>query len=287
MVMLMNYTAYFDESYNQSDKNHPYKPRAYTIACCVGINRQWIKFQKKWKEVLDRDVLPKWREVYDEAKPVFFHMTDFANPHSKIYGDWSEGKKEIFLRELHKIMGQHSMKRFATSIPIADYEELTDKEKWTLGHPHVQATFNCMKHIKRWADSVILREPIAYIFEQGSLHNKQLRKLFAEMTDEQEDQFRLGSVDFKNKWDCSPLQAADIIAVETRWEFCRQLNASNTRAARKSLLNLEVHSLDEWYYIDKKHFRRFFDDNLKIETDVNLDEILKEPAARAKKKGYL
>jgi len=279
----MAYTAYFDESYNQSDKN---KPRVYTIACCVGTDRQWIKFQKKWKEVLDRNVLPKWREVYGDNKPVFFHMTDFANPHNKIYGDWSEDKKERFLRELHKIMEQHSMKRFATSIPMADYEELTDKEKWILGHPHVQATFNCRKHIKEWADSVNLREPIAYIFEQGALHNKLLRKLFATMTDEQKDEFSVGSVKFKNKRECSPLQAADIIAVETRWELCRLLNASNTRAARKSLLNLEVHSLDEWYYMDKTHFRKFFD-SLKIETNVDLDEILKEPAARAKKKGYL
>lgn len=115
-------TIYLDESYSQ-----PPIPVVYTIAGCVSTDGQWSKFQKRWKNVLDRDVLPRWKQVYGANKPMYFHMTDFGNPHSKIYGDWAEERKKKFLNELLKIMKQHSMRRFATSVIHADYDALTNE----------------------------------------------------------------------------------------------------------------------------------------------------------------
>ena len=40
MVMVMEYTGYFDESENTFDKTRPSLPRVYTIAGCVGLDSQ-------------------------------------------------------------------------------------------------------------------------------------------------------------------------------------------------------------------------------------------------------
>jgi len=255
MVMVMDYTGYFDESENTFDKTRPDLPRVYTIAGCVGLDSQWIKFQKKWKAVLHRDVLPRWREVYGD-KPIFFHMTDFDNPHSKIYGDWPAKKKVTFLSQLHGLMATYSLRRFVTCTNLADYEELSDEEQYALGDPHLFGAVNCFKRIREWADSQKLHDGLLYVFEKsGSIYEKELRKAIGRMTDEQKEAYRITKVAFVDKREMSPLQAADILAFETRKEMCRQLAPTNTRKTRQSIRNMYVPSIDEWTFVDRKHFR--------------------------------
>jgi hypothetical protein len=283
MVML---TAYFDESENTPLEGKPEKLRVYTIAGCIGLDRQWVKFQKKWKAILDRDVLPKWRVVYGEHKPVFFHMTDFANPHSKVYGDWPEEKKIKFLGELHDIMAKPALRRFATGVLINDYEELTDEEQFVFGHPHAAGTINCMKRIRDWAIRENRREPMLYVFEKGSAHDRKIRKLFeATLSDENKAEYRVGGLAFKDKRESSPLQASDILAVESRWEVCRQFDPAITRAQRRSLKNLIAPNVDEWYFLDKAHMRAVLE-NPSVKKAFEL-EGFSEHAATAKRKGWI
>jgi hypothetical protein len=252
MVML---TAYFDESYNHRTKDNPNTPLVYTVAGCVGDERQWKKFQKKWKEALERDVLKRWQEVCGAEKKLFFHMKEFDNPHSKIYGDWPKQKKATFLAELHKIMERQSMRRFSVGIVISDYDDMSVAEKYAFGdNPHVCAIVTCMKHIGRWANQAGFKEPMQYVFEQGSKYDKEVNTLFKSLTDEEKEYYRVGGWSFEDKRKFLPLQTADIIAVETRKELSRQLETGNTRKTRASIRNLRVESLDEWFYMDRQAF---------------------------------
>ena len=72
-------TAYFDESYASPN------PSVYTVAGYVSTDRRWAKFQKAWMGLLKQEVQQQWRKVYGPDKPLFFHMTDFDNPHDKVY----------------------------------------------------------------------------------------------------------------------------------------------------------------------------------------------------------
>jgi len=257
MVML---TGYFDESYNQATSENPDVPLVYTIAGCVGLGRQWVKFQKKWKAALDREVLSKWQEVYGKDKPIFFHMKDFDNPHSKIYGDWSKDKKVKFLRELHSIMAKHSLRRFATAIIVAEHQELTTEEQYVFGHPHICAAINCVKRVAEWAKRANYLEPILYVFEKGSVHDKEMRRLFEKtLSDDEKSFYGINKLAIEDKRNLSPLQAADIIAFETRKEHCRQLDKNKARRERGSIRNLHVPALDEWYVMGREHFRQVLD----------------------------
>lgn len=230
-------TAYFDESYS-----HPPAPRVYTIAGYIATDRQWGKFKKRWQRVLDRERLSP------------FSMKEFDNPHSKIYGNWSLERKVSFLKELHSIIKRHYMRSFSTGIVVSDYEELSDEEKYAFGNPHLCATINCIKHIGEWADKVNLKEPILYVFEKGTVDDKDLGSLFnVRMNEEERKYYRVQKLEFGTK-EIQPLQAADILAVETRKEMCRRLDTEHSREVRKSIRNLNVPTLDEWYYMDRKEF---------------------------------
>lgn len=278
-------TVYCDESENTPLQDKPDMLRVYTIACCVGLDREWIKFQKKWKRVLDRDVLPKWRQVHGD-KPVFFHMTDFANPHSKIYGDWSDKKKEKLLAELHDITAKHTLRRFATGVLLKDYEELTDDERLVFGHPHAAASINCLKRIREWAIKENRNDPMLYVFEKGSAHDPKIRRLFeATMDNGNKAEYRIGGFALKDKRDFSPLQAADILAIESRWEVCRQLDPAITRGQRKSLRNLITRNIDEWYFLDRAHMRAVLE-NPSVKKAFELTNFA-ESVKTAKQRGWI
>jgi len=246
-------TAYFDESENTPERSKPDKLRVYTIAGCIGFDREWIKLNKKWKALLEKEVLPKWREVYGNDR-VYFHMTDFANPHSKIYRDWPEDKRTRFLARLHGLMAKHTLRRVATGILINDYDQLTDEEKFVIGHPHAAATINCLKRIREWAIRENRKEPMLYVFEKGSVHDEKVRRMFETVLSlEQKMEYRISDLDFGDKRDVHALQTSDILAVESRWEICRELDPAITRQPRKSLQNLLKPKIDDWYFLDRTH----------------------------------
>jgi hypothetical protein len=282
-------TRYYDESENTPEASKPDMVRVYTVAACVGFDRQWIKFQKKWKAILDQEVLPQWRQVYGPDKAVFFHMTDFANTHSKIYGTWPEPKKQQFLAHLHSIMAKHTLRRFATGILLQDYENLTDEEKVVIGHPHVAATINILKRIREWAMRENYNEPMLDVFEKGSVHDSKIKRLFDDaMDDDVKRGYRSSGLAFADKRDLSPLQASDILATETRWEACRQFDPAITRSeSRKSIRNLHIPNVDEWHFIDRAHMKAILDNPVVKAKVEEHREHLPAVAAKAKKKKWI
>ena len=63
-----------------------------------------------------QEVQEHWRKIYGPDKPLFFHMTDFDNPHDKVYGRWKRKKKIWFLKELHKIIKKSYIQSFASGV---------------------------------------------------------------------------------------------------------------------------------------------------------------------------
>ena len=236
--MVGDFSLYFDESYT-----HPPEPRVYTVAGYISTDIQWKKFQKEWRRIL-------------EAEGVnHFHMVDFQACKPP-YDLWSKVKRARFLASLHAVIHQRTMMSFATTANVADFESLSPGQQQELVNPHVFAAKNCMKAVGFWAaHKIINHQIIAYVFEQ-SPHDGKLRKLFTEvLTDEDRWFFRMASLTVADKRIITPLQAADVVAYESTKEIARKLNASNTRPARMSGLNLgKNRERDVWLYCDRLAF---------------------------------
>lgn len=281
MVMLMEYTVYLDESENTFDKSRPDEARVYCIAACISTAKKWKKLEKKWNEVLNREMQPRWSEVWPD-KELSFHMTDFDNQkNDKFYKDFPIAKRLPLLQELHALMKKYCIKRFATVVPMADYEALTDEQKAAFRHPHESAMVNCMKEIMIWGDRVGLKEPMLYVFEDGAKRNSQIKELLSRIADKERKAYRFRGDAYLPKG-YPPLQTADIFAYESRKEMCRIIDPNNKRAPRRSFLNMLAPSLDLFSVLDGKHFQKILE--MSFVQDAMSEERYAEEVERAKKK---
>lgn len=234
MVMIVDYTAYFDESYT-----HAPAPLVYTVAGCVSTAFEWMKFQKEWRNQLAQENIE------------YFHMVEFQACKPP-YGDWSKEKRVKFLRSLHQTLHRRVFRSFATTVNLNDYESLTTEQKEVLGNPHVFAAKNCMTAIGYWRAESIMYNPLAYVLEQGFKNDKHLRRVFnEELREEDRNFFRIGSLTLADKKAMMPLQAADIYAYEAMKEIARQLTPDNKRGARESGKNLIRREYDLWRYCER------------------------------------
>jgi hypothetical protein len=230
-------TVYFDESYT-----HPPAPLVYSVGGYVSSYMQWKQFQKEWKLALA------------QAGVEYFHMVEFQACKPP-YDVWSKQKRVRFLQTLHKIIHKRVQRSFASTVIMEDYNRLTEEQKRAFGTPHAYAAVNCMKHIANWCNENNYNAPMAYVFEKGSAHDKEIRKLFEEILGAGEREFyRVGSFSFADKKDVLPLQASDILAYEVTKETSRQRDQGTTRLTRKSIKNLHVSRLDMWVYSTAEHF---------------------------------
>ncbi len=235
MFTIADKTAYFDESYS-----HTPEPLVYTVAGYISTNIEWKKFQKEWRIVLAKENIP------------YFHMVDFQACKPP-YGDWSKEKRVRFLKSLHRTIHRRYRRSFAATVNIEDFESLAPEQKEVLVNPHVFAATICMTMIGWWTAENLLHAPISYILEQGSKHDKQLRRLFQEeLRDEDRGFFRVGSFELRDKREKLPLQAADILAYETTKEVVRRVTTENPRSVRESIKNLGRVERDQWLYYDKQ-----------------------------------
>lgn len=238
--MVGGFSIYFDESYS-----YPPEPRVYTVGGYISTDVQWKKFRREWRRILAAESIP------------YFHMVKFQACKPP-YDVWSKDKRADFLASLHAVIHNRTLMSFATTVDITDFEALIPEQKKKLVNPHIFAVKNCMKAVGFWAAEKLIHHPlIAYIFEQGSEHDKQVKRLLdEELPDEDRWFFRLASLKHVDKktGGMPPLQAADIVAYEAMKEIARRLNTEKQRPARLSGINLGKTNRDIWLYCGKRDF---------------------------------
>src|SRR5438105_14127641 len=102
------------------------------------------------------------------------------------YDAWSKQKRVSFLKALHKIIHKRVQRSFVSTVIMEDYNRLTDEQKHAFGTPHAYAAINCMKHIATWCNENNYNDPIGYVFEKGSAHDKEIRQLCEKMLSDRE-----------------------------------------------------------------------------------------------------
>jgi hypothetical protein len=203
----------------------------------------------------------EWRRLLAKERIDFFHMVDFQACKPP-YGDWSKEQRIRFLQSLHEVIHKRTVQSFATTVNIEDFKNLSSEHKEVLGNPHVFAAKNCMKMIGFWTARNIMHDPLSYVFEKGSKHDKDLKKLFDEVPPKDRQFFRVGQFQLEDKKKVRPLQAADVLAYETTKEVTRRITINNKRAVRASIRNLGRPETDQWLYCDSSALIRSYEDAL-------------------------
>lgn len=236
--MIGSFTLYFDESYT-----HPPEPAVYTVAGYLSTDVQWGKFRKEWRRILEAEGLDHFHMVnFQACKPPF--------------DSWSKDKRIEFISALHAVIHSWTLMSFATSADLQDFKTLTAEQQRAFISPHAFAAKNCMKAVGFWAAQNIINHPvIAYVFEEGQPHEKQLTRLVESLMEEDRWFFRMASVSFGKKKLLNPLQAADVVAYESTKEIARKVNPLNERRARLSGINLASDpARNKWFYCERYAF---------------------------------
>lgn len=199
--------VYFDDS--GTDAGTP----VAVAACYVASKVQWDEFVRSWDEV----------SAQENFKA--FHMAEFvAKPEAghKPFCDWDNAKKDRVYRRLASIINCRVRKGFAIAVPKKPFDKYAIKEfkdEYAQNH-YVWAARSVMGLIEQWRRQFNVTSPMQYVFDRGSLGQKQLEQVWDDCMLYESAQERYGIVPggvmFADKRIFKPLQAADILAWQSQ-----------------------------------------------------------------------
>jgi hypothetical protein len=190
------FTAFLDES------GSPDVGVCLGAAGFVSTWDKWIEFEDDWHEVL---------EAYDVK---YFHMREYAHS-TEQFRNWKgkEGKRRTFLKRLIGCLNGRVHKSFASSVVLKDYNEVDVLYplREAVGQPLALCGRTCSARINNWRERRKIVEPVDIVFEAGSKHFKDFKRIQArdlQPIPREEDKKKYGA-----------LQAADLVA----WENTKAL----------------------------------------------------------------
>ncbi len=245
--------AYFDES--GTHKGSP-------VMCVSGF-----LFNPRNCRAFCRD----WRSVLNELGVGYLHMKEFA-PGGGIYRDISSERRNYALRKFIRIIGQRKTFGITVACKEDEFRRLAAPRWFNLyGQPYTVCANLCLRAIGEWADDHSYYGKIAYFFEAGAKHQRELADLLEKCSKDAKAAkvIRYGSHTFADKKLVQPLQAADLLA----WEFCKlevDSHIHRVRPVRKSMAALGVgrgvDSAQKLYYMTGNHLKKFLADNPVLRT---------------------
>lgn len=241
-------TGYFDDSGTSA------KDSVVVVAGYIGSVVQWQKFDREWGSLLSKYGV------------TVMHRADLESSWGEFVG-WKPEKRKEFVKKAHQIIKRRTYVAIGTAVVKADFEELFPGIlKRFYGGAYGFCAILCLSSAKAWFDKKHQKDPIDWVFEQGTEGSGQISLLFDAVSKnvKMRNDFKLGNWSFARK-NVLPLQAADVIAYEVFKQVTNQIVAQPWRKVRLSLEDL-VRSQD--------------DQHIDYWTREALEEHLKSPAAQ-------
>lgn len=211
--------AYVDES--GSDDGSAF----YVIAGFAATEARWQKFEREWRHALA------------DAGLTYFHMVD-AVQRRRAFEKWSTETRDRLLKRLIHIIKSNGLFAFGSAVTMADYREIVKEWPPTLRveSPYI---FNFHIMVGRLLDAFPGRR-IRVICDENIFVRKQVTQYEAVLKS-LSDKYRngLGDVCFADDKQRLPLQAADLLAWETRRYVIDKQAKKQVRMSIRSLLDLE------------------------------------------------
>lgn len=207
----------------------------FVVAGYISADDQWEKFSVEWQGVLDRYGID------------CFHMTDFENRQGA-FKTMRTADRKIFFEKLLMFARLRTRKAIPGVVLKSNYEELiTDQYREDIGSIYTLCANVCLRGVHNWAGENARDEPIAFVFEQGAEHCKEILEAFSKAQKDPQFSvnFKLASLKFENRREVIPLQVADLLAYEVWKNVCNDL-LPNPRPVRWPLTRLSNVPIQIW-----------------------------------------
>jgi hypothetical protein len=227
------YTGYFDESGDD---------HFMTISGYVSTPLKWSRLNKEWIAVLSEYGIP------------FFHMKEYVGGRGIFQGLSKENRDNMYHR-LIDIVNRHTMFGVTGGVILQDFKDVTkdlpDNPHPYMTDPWVLCFFQCLgRTITQMKKKTASYEQVALIFDRKLDLEGRALKYFNWYSKERTDGNRLASLAFASAKDTPAIQAADIIAYESRKEL-RSKKIEPSRPVRISLEKLLSKNRLDGGYLDK------------------------------------
>ena len=198
--------GYFDESYKDQ--------RVYAIGGYIARDRDWMRVSKEWRKRRLRDGIQCFHAKDCEAgRGEFEHLS-------------KEQRTQLKADLIQIVYGNENLGGFGAAVIIEDFHkvrESSDRAKQVLGpDPY----FLCMQMLL--SDLCVELEAqgaspgirVAYVFEEQGEFSGRAKILYEEFKSlNRKEASRMGSLVYRNKRDCVPLEIADNLAYEVMKEI--------------------------------------------------------------------
>lgn len=189
--------VYFDES-----GIHGGSP-IVVVAGIIASTKQWQRFDGDWRHILRSEGI------------TIFHMKDFAHSQGEFRG-WNTGRKESFIKSLIETIKAHTRVFIVHAVKVKDFETIKAERRETNISAYQLCCEQCMTNLVIWAQRSKRRKEVAVHFESGNKIMSEVMALYNMVPDSDwlKRKWRINHLGFSSKADCTPLQAADLLAYE-------------------------------------------------------------------------
>jgi hypothetical protein len=235
--------AFFDESGTHGDSG------VFAIAGYVAAQEDWIKFETDWKRELRR------------AGISYFHMVEYENRRGT-FATWSNKKRREVLGDLLRVIKAHALIGLAACVVVADFERVF-RPALPAGHPYRDPYIFCLqvgmeRIAHHFGPYLPQSEKVACVFEERNKVAYSAARHYEAVKGHNEWGTLFGSISFGGKRDYVPLQAADVIAYESRKAMMRLIAGERTRE-RYSLAMLRDGLAHECSYCDAEAMEKLLE----------------------------
>lgn len=209
--------GYFDASGKQASV----KDKLITVNGCLSTPTNWQAFDIEWQKTL--------KDFGFTPDPKFgrfvFHTTDFHSGYCKLSPKaMSKADRQLIYRTLIQIVRRHSLFIGGFAVVLKDYVRFANKypsiTKICFGKPGTFVSILGFGRFMEWAGNKNYSKSISVMFDRGDEFWGEMSHGFeAFVKTPANEHLSIGSLTSGNKAEFSPLQAADIVAWESRQHF--------------------------------------------------------------------
>lgn len=246
--------VYMDDSGTHLDS--PY----CLIAGYWGGHGQWVKFEREWKNVLDKYHVPEFH-----AKT--YWARDDKQERIGPYKGWDNERRKKFLFSLLTVIGNHKIYPFAHGVHRSEWNKQTPAERQVFcgasgrlqapDNPMYMAFSTCILRTIRYCRPGVVMH---FVFDSNRNTNAWATICYSELKnlmsrEGREGAGNLGDLTFADSKRALPLQAADLLAYEA-YKYSIWADGDFTKKVRPSYLLalINFRSIDDFWLYDAPRF---------------------------------
>ena len=193
-------TAYFDESGTHENS------AVIAFGGFISTPERWERFQDEWRGL-----------VKDEYGLDYFHMAEFAHSTGQFKAWTDETMRRKRLSRLLGVIEKYVIASVGFVLVRRAYDTIISADSREYGGgPYGLLAVKTFADVGEMIRLTGLRGKVAYVFEEGAKGRDQVERVYRGLKKSQShlERNRLLDLSFKDKRQCLPLQAADILAYE-------------------------------------------------------------------------